>query len=88
MTFANSATLDRMLTRLKLNAVRDHLDHLRDEAALRKLTVRQSLPFLCESKIARKDQRRIIMGMGIARFPAVRTSKAFNFEAHPSVDAG
>src|SRR5512140_1744056 len=80
--------LDPMLTRLKLTAIRDQLENLLDEAARRKLSLRESLQFLCEAEIARKDQRRIVMGMGIARFPAVRTLDAFDFEAQPSIDAG
>ncbi len=54
--------LDRMLTRLKLTAMRDHLDSLLDEAVRGKMTLRDALAFLCEREIARKDQRRIDMG--------------------------
>jgi DNA replication protein DnaC len=88
MMSAQLDALDQMLTRLKLNAIRDQLDNLLDEAARQELTLRESLHFLCEAEIARKDQRRIVMGMGIARFPTVRTLDAFDFEAQPSVDAG
>lgn len=48
--------------------------------------MREALAFLCEAEIARKDQRRITMGLSIARFPFVRTLEAFDFEAQPSVD--
>ena len=47
--------LDRMLTRLKLTAVRDQLDSLLDEAVRSELTLRDALAFLCEREIARKD---------------------------------
>ena len=53
--------LARMLSRLKLNAVRDQLDGLLDEAAHRELSLRETLTLLCEREIARKDERRIEM---------------------------
>jgi len=40
--------LDRMLTRLKLTAIRDQLDSLLDEAGRRELTIREALTMLCE----------------------------------------
>ena len=61
--------LDRMLTRLKLTAVRDQLDSLLDEAVRGEMTLRDALAFLCEREIARKDQRRIDMSFGLAKFP-------------------
>lgn len=78
--------LDAMLTRLKLTAIRDSLDSLLDEAARRELSLRGTLTFLCEAEIARKDQRRIAMGLSIAKFPFVRTLENFDYEAQPSVD--
>ena len=78
--------LEPMLTRLKLTAIRDQLDSLLDEAARRELTLRETLAFLCEAEIARKDQRRIAMGLSIAKFPFVRTLDDFDFDAQPSVD--
>ncbi|MCB9690144.1 MAG: ATP-binding protein [Alphaproteobacteria bacterium] len=76
-----------MLTRLKLTAIRDQLDALLDEAARRDLNLREALTFLCEAEIARKDARRIRMGLSMAKFPAVRSLDGFDFEAQPSVDA-
>ncbi|MBA3587702.1 MAG: ATP-binding protein [Chloroflexi bacterium] len=78
--------LDRMLTRLKLTAVRDQLDSLLDEAARSELTLRDALAFLCEREIARKDQRRIDMSFGLAKFPFVRDLAGFDFAAQPSID--
>ena len=77
--------LDQMLTRLRLNAIRDQLDTLLDEAARRELTLREALQFLCEREIARKDERRVAMGMKLAKFPAVRELGGFDFGAQPSV---
>jgi DNA replication protein DnaC len=79
--------MEPMLTRLKLTAIRDQLDSLLDEASRRQMTFREALAFLCEAEIARKDQRRISMGLSIAKFPCVRTLEAFDFEAQPSIDA-
>ena len=61
--------LDRMLTRLKLTAIRDGLDRPLDEVARSELTLRESLAFLCEAEVARKDERRIQMASSIAKFP-------------------
>ncbi len=78
--------LDRMLTRLKLTAMRDQLDSLLDEAVRSELTLRDALAFLCEREIARKDQRRIDMSFGLAKFPFVRDLAGFDFAAQPSLD--
>lgn len=80
--------LVRMLTRLQLTAIRDQLDNLIDEAGRRELTIREALTFFCEREISRKDQRRIDMGLGLARFPFVRDLAGFDFEAQPSLDKG
>ena len=80
--------LDRMLTRLKLTAIRDQLDSLLDEAGRRELTIREALTMLCEREIARKDQRRIEMSFGLARFPFHRDLAGFDFAAQPSIDRG
>jgi hypothetical protein len=48
--------LDRMLTRLKLTAVRDQLDSRLDEAVRGEMTLRDALAFLCEREIARKER--------------------------------
>jgi DNA replication protein DnaC len=77
-----------MLTRLKLTAIRDQLDSLVDEAARRDLTIREALGLFCEREIARKDERRIEMSMGLARFPYVRDLAGFDFAAQPSIDKG
>ena len=78
--------LDRMLTRLKLTAMRDQLDSLLDEAVRGEMTLRDALAFLCEREIARKDQRRIDMSFGLAKFPFVRDLSSFDYAAQPSVD--
>ncbi len=79
-------TLARWLTRLQLTAIRDQLDSLLDEAARKDLTLRETLAFLCEREIARKDERRIEMAGKIAHFPTVRDLDGFDFAAQPSID--
>jgi DNA replication protein DnaC len=78
--------LDAMLTRLKLTAIRDSLDTLLDEAARADLNSRETLAMFLEREIARKDQRRIEMAMGLARFPFARDIASFEFAAQPSID--
>jgi len=75
-----------MLDRLKLTAIRDQIDSLVDEAARRELTIREALALFCEREIARKDERRIEMSIGLARFPFVRDLDGFDFAAQPSID--
>ena len=78
--------LEPMLTRLKLTAIRDQLDTLLDQAGRAELNLREALAMLCAAEVARKDERRIQMGMSIAKFPCVRTLESFEYDAQPSVD--
>jgi DNA replication protein DnaC len=75
-----------LLSRLKLTALRDQLDNLIDEAGRRELTIREALTIFCEREVARRDQRRIDMAFGLARFPFVRDLTGFDFGAQPSLD--
>jgi DNA replication protein DnaC len=78
--------LPEMLERLKLTAMRDRLDGLLDEAARRDLTLPEALALLCTAEVAHREERRIQMGLGIAKFPYVRTLEGFDFAAQPSLD--
>jgi DNA replication protein DnaC len=80
------AALHAMLTRLKLTAIRDQLDTLLADAARRELTLVETVAYLCEREIARKDARRIDMALGLARFPMVRDLAGYDFAAQPGVD--
>src|SRR4029434_3064951 len=86
-TTSDPDALTRMLTRLKLTAIRDQLDSLLDTATRRKLTLRETMKLLCEAEVARTDERRIQMASSIAKFPFVRTLDGFEFAAQPSLDA-
>ena len=61
MDIVDHETLLGWLTRLQLTAIRDQLDSLLDEAAEKKLTLREALAFLVEREVSRKDERRIEM---------------------------
>jgi DNA replication protein DnaC len=78
--------LEPILTRLKLTALRDQLDTLLDQAARAELNLREALTMMLTAEVARKDERRIQMGLRIARFPHVRTLEGFEYDAQPSVD--
>ena len=78
--------LAQMLTRLKLTAIRDQLDALLDEAARRQMSLRETVVFLCEAEVARKDERRVHMAQSLAKFPYLRTLDDFEFDAQPSLD--
>ena len=86
MAGVDQDTLAGWLTRLRLTAIRDQLDNLLDEAAERKLTLREALALFVEREVARKDERRIGMAFQIAHFPAVRELADFDFPAQRSVD--
>lgn len=88
MTAVDHETLVAMLDRLKLTAIRDQLDTLLDEAARSDMTLRESLAFLVQREIARRDERRISMASKLAQFPFVRELAGFEFEAQPSLEPG
>ena len=79
--------LTDMLTSLKLTAIRDQLDRLLSEAARQDLALPDALAMLCERELGRKHERRIEMGLSIAKFPAVCELAAFDYKAQPSLDA-
>jgi hypothetical protein len=43
------------------------------------------MSLFCEREIARKDERRIEMTIGLARFPFVRDLDGFDLAAQPSM---
>lgn len=84
---ADVDALPDMLAGLKLTAVRDRLDGLLDEAARGDLSLRETLALLCRAEVSHREERRIQMGTGIAKFPHQRTLDGFDFSAQPSLDA-
>ena len=57
-----------------------------DEAVRRDLNLAEALSLLCEAEVAHREERRIQMGLSIAKFPYVRTLDGFDFAAQPSLD--
>ena len=86
MSTTTEDMLPGMLARLKLSAMRERLDNLLDEAGRRDLSLREGLALLCQAEVAHREERRVRMGTGIAKFPFVRTLEGFDFEAQPSLD--
>jgi len=83
---AAAPALPEMLGRLKLTAMRDRLDVLLDEAVRRGLNLPEVLGLLCEAEVAHREERRIQMGLSVAKFPYMRTLEGFDFAAQPSLD--
>jgi DNA replication protein DnaC len=80
--------LIKLLTRLKLIAVRDRLDNLLEEAVSKEMNLREALEFFCEEEVKSKDYKRIQMGINLSKFPFARTLDQFDFAAQPSLDVG
>jgi DNA replication protein DnaC len=76
----------QMLGRLQLRTMRERIDSLLEEAARKELGYRDFLLGLCELETLSRDERRIEMGIKIAKFPFVRTLESFDFAAQPSLD--
>lgn len=66
---AEGNALPAMLARLKLTVIRDRLDDLLDEAARGDLSLREALALLCRAEMSHREERRIQMGTGLAKFP-------------------
>ena len=78
--------LEHLLTRLKLTAIRERLNNLLDEVSRKEMNFHEALSYFCEQEVAHKDERRISMGMSIAKFPFTRDLDNFDFKAQPSLD--
>jgi DNA replication protein DnaC len=76
------------LHRLKLATIRDKLDNLLDEAARRKLNLREALAFFCEQEVEQRERTRNRRSFSMAKFPYARSLEQFDFGAQPSLDAG
>jgi DNA replication protein DnaC len=74
------------LTRLRLVRVREVLASLLEDAAKRELSYADFLEHVLGTEVESKQQKRIQMGMNVARFPYRRTLEQFDFSAQPSID--
>lgn len=84
----NHEHLNELLKKLKLLTIRDKLDALLEEAARKKMNLREALTFFCEREVESKNHKRIQMGITLSKFPHVRTLDSFEFSAQPSIDPG
>lgn len=75
--------LEPMLTRLKLTAIRDQLDTLLDQAGRAEMNLREALAMMCTAEIARKDERRIQMGLRSRTSPTCARSRALSTTRSP-----
>jgi DNA replication protein DnaC len=74
------------LTRLRLPHVAERLDALLSDAAKREASYLDFLDLVLGEEVGSKRQKRIAMGISIARFPTVKTLDDFDFKFQPSVD--
>jgi DNA replication protein DnaC len=84
----NHENLVAILHRLKLSTIRDKLDNLLDEAARKKMNLREALAFFCEQEMQQREHTRNRRGVSMAKFPYTRNLEQFDFSAQPSLDAG
>ena len=75
-----------LLSRLKLNGIRERLDAILEMAAREKISYRELVYRLCREEADYKDARRIRMGLTIAHFPSVKTLEGFDWKTGVSVD--
>jgi DNA replication protein DnaC len=74
------------LARLRLGEVAVRLDALLSAAAKKEPTYLEFLDELLAEEVASKQQKRVQMGIQIARFPSTKTLEDFDFKFQPSVD--
>lgn len=75
-----------LLSRLKLNGIRERLDAVLEQAGKEGISYRELVYRLCREEAEYKDARRIRMGLTIAHFPSVKTLEGFDWETGASVD--
>lgn len=79
--------LEELLTQLRLSTIRSRLDNLLEEASKKEMNFREALTFFCEQELFYKGDRRIQMGIKLAKFPFSRTLDQFDYASQPSIDA-
>jgi DNA replication protein DnaC len=81
------ARVQERLVKLRLGNVGVRLDALLSEAARREWSFLEFLDRLLAEEMEAKQRKRVVMGMQIAHFPAVKTLDTFDFLFQPTVDA-
>jgi DNA replication protein DnaC len=72
--------------KLYLKAVAEHLDAILARAARAEPTYLDFLDQILTEETEAKQRKRVVMGIQIAHFPAVKTLEDFDFKFQPSVD--
>jgi DNA replication protein DnaC len=75
------------LRRLRLAHLAERLDAALSQAAHTEPTYLDFLDGLLRDEVDAKQRKRVVMGIQIAHFPAVKTLEEFDFKFQPSVDA-
>lgn len=74
------------LTRLRLVKLREIIFNLLDDAARRQLTGADLIEEALCAEVGSKQQKRIQMGLSMARFPQKSTMENFDFDFQPVID--
>jgi hypothetical protein len=81
MTAIGTDPLIAMLIRLKLTAIRDQLDSRLDEAARRKLTIREALSPIYRRRAATRNRSALIQRGFVSETKGSRTSRGETYKA-------
>jgi DNA replication protein DnaC len=87
MTALIHARVQERLAKLRLGHVALRLDTLLSEAARDDCSYLDFLDRLLTEETEAKQRKRVVMGVQIAHFPAVKTLEDFDFGFQPTVDA-
>src|SRR4051812_27017313 len=80
------ARVEERLVKLYLGAVAQRLDAILAQAARGEPTYLDFLDQILSEETEAKQKKRVVMGIQIAHFPAVKTLDDFDFRFQPSVD--
>jgi DNA replication protein DnaC len=80
------ARLEERLLKLRLGAVAQRLDAILSQAARSEPTYLDFLDQILAEETEAKQRKRVVMGIQIAHFPAIKTLEDFDFKFQPSID--
>jgi len=80
------ARLEERLLKLRLGAVAQRLDAILSQAARNEPTYLDFLDQILAEETEAKQRKRVVMGIQIAHFPAIKTLEDFDFKFQPSID--
>jgi DNA replication protein DnaC len=80
------ARVEERLVKLYLGAIAQRLDAILSQAARSEPTYLDFLDQILAEETEAKQRKRVVMGIQIAHFPAVKTLDDFDFKFQPSID--